>query len=205
MVREERRTATHKFDIGGNKMKHIFSQLHARIFLQDLKLQSTFQSKEACLIYQALIRNSKYVNIENDILIRKSTPSQQYFERTIGLTKYRIKKGIKELKNISPDGMKKTEENKEHFIAILDVKRRMGTSAIYTLKTSFKKVEHVRPNEKSNMNDQTKSRTCTTIEKSNMNDHGKVEHVRPKTKLKQTIEHNYEQYDMKNFNFLFEE
>ena len=49
----------------GRHMKHIFSQLHARIFLEDLKLQATFQSKEACLIYQALIRNSKYVNIEN--------------------------------------------------------------------------------------------------------------------------------------------
>jgi len=186
-------------------MKHIFSQLHARIFLEDLKLQATFQSKEACLIYQALIRNSKYVNIENDILIRKSTPSQQYFERTIGLTKYRIKKGIKELKGISPEGMKRTEENKEHFIPILEVKRRMGTSAIYTLKTSFKKVEHVRPNERLNMNDQTKGSTCSTKEKLNMLDRRKVEHVRPETKLKQTIEHNYEQYDMKNFDFLFDE
>ena len=48
------------------------------------------------------------------------------------------------------------------------------------------------------MNDQTKGSTCSTKEKLNMVDHGKVEHVRPQTKLKQTKEHNYEHYDMKN-------
>ncbi|MBF42745.1 MAG: hypothetical protein CMD97_05780 [Gammaproteobacteria bacterium] len=186
-------------------MKHIFSQLHARIFLEDLKLQTSFKSKEACIIYQALIRNSKYVNIEDDILIRKSNPSQEYFQRTIGLTKYKVKKGIAELKKINVFGESLTPENVDSFIPILHVKRRMGTSAVYTLKTNFKKVEHVRPNEKSNMNDQTKSRTWSTVEKSNMNDHGKVEHERPKTKLKQTIEHNYEQYYDKKFSFLFDD
>ena len=167
-------------------MKEVFSQLHARIFIQDIQLQTCFKSVEACLIYQSLVRLSKYVAIEGNVLIRKSTPSQEYFERTLGISRYKVKKGISQLKKINIHGESLNEDNKIGFIPILEVKRRMGTSGIYILNTSFKKVEHVRPNEKSNMNDQRK-----------------VQHVEPITNIEQTIEQTIEQYD--SFEFLFEE
>ena len=92
------------------------------IFMSDLFIQSSMKSKHTVFVYNLLVMftHRKSMIIADGKIIRQCFPKQKTLvDMFPNFTEYRLKTAIQELKNIG----------------CLEVKKRMGQSAMYILKT----------------------------------------------------------------------
>jgi|TARA_R100001129_G_C5293981_1_gene240511 hypothetical protein len=147
--------------------------IHARIYFEDLKLQNDMPSRHAMMIFQVLIYFGKLQKLEcGKYIERVSYPKQETIRSQIGISEYKLKKGISDLKKMkNPDGS-----------PVLTVKKRTGLSSLYILRTPLEIVEV-----KGEHDLRTKRRTCPPDKKENMTSGLKGEHdIRTITNIEQT-------------------
>lgn len=160
--------------------------LHARIYFEDLKLQNDMPSRYSMLVFQILVFYGKLQKLEcGKYIERISYPKQETIRTKIGLSEYKLKKGIRELKKI------KNEDGSP----VLTVKKRTGLSSLYILRTPIEieevKGEHDLP---------TKRRTCPPDKKENMTSGLNGEHDIPTiTNIEQKKKHTSN--NLKDFSF----
>jgi len=151
--------------------------LHARIYFEDLKLQNDMSSRYSMLVFQILVFFGKLQKLEcGKYIERISYPKQETIREKIGLSEYKLKKGISELKKMkNHDGT-----------SVLTVKKRTGLSSLYILRTPIEYIEEEQE-VKGEHDLHTKRRTCPPDKKENMTSGLKGEHDIPTiTNVEQT-------------------
>lgn len=163
--------------------------LHARIYLEDLKLQNDMPSRHAMMIFQVLVFFGKLQKLEcGKYIERVSYPKQETIRSQIGISEYKLKKGISDLKKMK----------NEDGTAVLTVKKRTGLSSLYILRTPIEYIENQEVKGEHDL--PTKRRTCPPDKKENMTSGLKGEHDIPTiTNIEQKKKHTSN--NLKDFSF----